>query len=81
METATETASDLELRRGRKRVRQEEHWTRKKRKLNKDRGAADTTYVGQNKPAKKVANLTCRCVYRCAEKVTECERERIFEEL
>ena len=80
METATETASGRESRSGRKRVRQEEHWKRKKRKLNKDRGAAYTTYVGQNKPAKKVANLTCRCAYRCAEKVSECERERIFEE-
>lgn len=77
MEPATGTSS--EPRRGRKRIRQEGHWKRKKRKLNKDKGAAYTTYKGEQKPTKNIVSLTCRCAYRCSDIMSENERKRIFD--
>ena len=65
-------------RRGRKRLRVESEWKRKKMKLQKDRGEAYTTYTGTQKPSKEVKNLTCKCQYSCREKLDEKECERLF---
>ena len=46
--------STPESRRGRKRLRMEKNWKRKKRKMEKDRGEAYTTYKGETKVAKKI---------------------------
>ena len=77
MASASTPAAE-ESRRGRKRLRYQEEWKRKKRKLQKDKGDSYTTYKGERKPAKNRPDLACRCPFRCSEKVREVERERIF---
>ena len=73
--------SAAETRRGRKRLRHEEKWQRKSRMLDKDQGRSYVTYKGKEVPAKtKPASLSCRCAYRCSEKVSKVKRARIFED-
>ena len=74
------TPEDQDRRRGRKRLRFEQEWARKKRKLQKDRGEAHTSYKGERKAAKELENLTCKCQYNCGEKLNAPERRRIFEQ-
>ena len=76
----TTTPGAGESRRGKKRLRYEEDWTRKKRKLQKDRGESYSTYKGERRPVKTQVSLTCRCTYHCRNKVSEVEQKRIFEE-
>ena len=66
--------------RGRKQLRLEGTWKRKKRKLQKDSGEGYTTHTGEVKAAKKVLNLTCKCQYSCPKKLDEEERKRILVE-
>ena len=66
--------------RGRKRLRLESTWKRKKRKLQKDSGEEYTTHTGEVKAAKQVLSLTCKCQYSCPKKLDEEERERILGE-
>ena len=73
-------AGAKESRRGRKRLRYEEQWVKKKRKLAKDKGASYATYKGEQKPAKELASLTCRCPYRCSTDINDEDRQRIFQE-
>ena len=47
---STTTPGAGESRRGKKRLRYEEDWTRKKRKLQKDRGESYSTYKGERRP-------------------------------
>lgn len=63
--------------RGRKRLRVESEWKKKKRKLLKDSGEVYATYTGAQKPAKEMLSLSCKCKYRCRELADE-ERERLF---
>ena len=79
-EMASSTPGAEESRRGRKRLRYEEEWTRKKRKLQKDKGESYTTYKGERQAAKQLVSLTCQCAYHCRERVSEPERERIFKD-
>ena len=74
------TPGAQESRRGKKRLRYEEEWV-KKRKLQKDVGVAYTTYKGEQREAKRPAvSLTCQCTYHCRVKISDSERERIFME-
>ena len=75
---ASTTPGAEESRRGRKRLRYQVEWKRKKRKLQKDKGETYTTYKGERRAAKQLVSLTCHCAYHCRERVTEVERERIF---
>lgn len=63
--------------RGRKWLRLESGWKRK-RKIQKDSGEAYATYTGEAKAAKKVLNLTCKCAHLCPKKLDEEEQKRIF---
>lgn len=72
--------TSAESRRGRKHLRHEENWARKKRKLAKDKGKSYSTYVGKSKLAKEIADLTCSCPYNCSKNVEEAEHHRIFQE-
>ena len=65
-------------RRGRKHLRNEENWKRKKRKLLKDKGKSYTTSNGVRKAAKEMVSISCRCTNKCRENVGDEERERIF---
>ena len=67
-----------ESRRGRKRLRNEENWKRKKRKLLKDKGKGYTTSKGVRKAAKEMVSISCRCTNKCRENVGDEEQERIF---
>ena len=67
-------------RKGRKRLRFESEWGRKKRKIQKDSGEAYTTYKGDPKPAKQLVAITCRCHLRCSQKLSLSERKHIFDE-
>ena len=67
-------------RKGRKWLRFESEWVRKKRKTEKDSGEAYTTYKGDPKPAKQLIAITCRCHLRCSQKLNLTERKRIFDE-
>ena len=62
-------------RHGRKRLRMEQNWKRKKRKLGKDRGEAYVTYKGEAKVPKNIRPITCLCVFNCRRKVTETDRK------
>ena len=73
------SAINLEYRRGKKRLRYEEQWVKKKRKVDKDRGTAYTTYSGDQKPEKELVSLTCHCSYKCSKKISDEERQRIFQ--
>ena len=77
---ASRTPGAEESRRGKKRLRYEDEWKRKKRKLKKDKGESYTTYKGQEQAEKQLVDLTCKCSYRCREKVNEVERERLFKD-
>ena len=77
MEEAAGMDSDMRLK-GRKRLRYERLWVRRRRKLQKDAGSAYETYKGESRPAKQLLPITCRCKLRCAQKVTLQERKRIF---
>ena len=77
---ATSTPGAEESRCGRKRLRFEEEWVRKKRKLQKDKGESYTTYKWERKASKGLVSITCKCLYHCHEKVNEVERKRIFKE-
>ena len=77
--TSDSVPGNEESRRGRKRLRYEEEWVKKKRKLEKDKGAPYTTYSGGQKPGKQLASLSCHCSYRCRD-IREEERLRIFQE-
>ena len=73
------TPSSSESRRGKRRLRYEEEWTKKKRKHNKDAGKAYITYKGEQRSEKQpTPTLTCKCAYLCREKVNDEERERNF---
>lgn len=63
--------------RGRKRLRVESEWQKKKRKLLKDSGEVYATYAGAQKPAKEMLSPSCKCKYRCCELAEE-ECERLF---
>lgn len=69
-----------EPRRGRKRLRYEERWAKKKRKIAKDKGESYTTYTGKQESAKEVVSLTCKCSYNCSETFSEAEQQRIFQD-
>ena len=69
-----------ESRRGRKRLRIEKNWKRKKRKLDKDKGSSYTTYKGVTKMPKELKDLQCRCVFKCCQKLSDNDRKRIFDE-
>ena len=60
---------------GRKRLKMEQNWKKKKRKLGKDRGEAYITYKGEAKVAKKIRPITYYCVFNCRRKVTETDRK------
>ena len=77
---ASSTPGAEESRRGRKRLRYEDDWKRKKRKLQKDKGESYRTYKGEERAEKQLVDLTCKCAYRCREKVNEVERERLFKD-
>ena len=77
---ATSTPGAEESRRGRKRLRFEEDWLRKKRKLQKDKGESYASYKGEQKASKELVSVTCKCLSRCREKVNETERKRLFKE-
>ena len=65
---------------GRKRLRNVELWTRKKRKIMKDRGKTYKTYKGESRSSKMmVASLSCSCQNHCALLVSASERKHIFE--
>ena len=72
------TPGPPESRRGRKRLRNEKNWKRKKRKLHKDNGKSYTTFKGVQKPAKELVSITCRCSNKCRENISDEERERIL---
>ena len=72
------TLGTEESRRGRKQLRRVDEWTRKKRKCQKDKGEVYTTYKGEQKAAKTLTTLTCRCAWRCCETVSVEEQERLF---
>ena len=65
---------------GRKRLRFEEEWKRRQKKLKKDSGKAYTTYKGDQRAEKELVDIECKCVYNCRSKVNDTERERIFHE-
>ena len=72
------TVDERSSKRGRKRLRNEEGWKRKKRKLQKDEGATYTTYKGIETPGKEIMKVSCSCTHRCSEKLNSDELERIF---
>ena len=65
---------------GRKHLRYEHLWIRKKRKLQKDGGSAYATYKGEPRSAKQPLAITCRCRLGCAEKIPPNERKIVFDE-
>ena len=65
---------------GRKRLRYEHLWIKKKRKLRKDSGAAYDTYKGEARPAKQPVAITCRCRHNCAKKIRPADRKHVFQE-
>ena len=71
---------DNERKGGRKRLRFEEEWTRKKRKIQKDSGEAYTSYKGDHRAEKELVTIECKCVHKCRSKVDDAERERLFSE-
>ena len=77
---ASSTPGAEESRRRRKRLRYEDDWKQKKRKLQKDKGESYRTYKGEERAEKQLVDLTCKCAYRCREKVNEVERERLFKD-
>ena len=72
------TPGPPESRCGRKRLRNEENWKRKRRKLHKDSGKSYKSAKGVRKAAKEVMNITCRCSNNCRENVSDEERKRIL---
>ena len=48
------------------RLRCEDQWKRKKRKLMKDSGKAYETYKGEMMAAKTSPNISCRCNLKCS---------------
>ena len=70
-------AGSLRLK-GRKRLRYEHLWARKKRKIEKDSGEAYETYRGKLKPAKEVNPISCACGRDCSNKLNLSEQEGIF---
>ena len=80
MATSTSYSDDCMRKRGRKRLRYEDDWVKKKRKLNKDAGKEYETYKGEPKPAKQVLAITCRCGLKCWEKIKPVDRTHIFDE-
>ena len=75
---ASSTPGAEESRRRRKRLRYEDDWKQKKRKLQKDKGESYRTYKGEERAEKQLVDL--KCVFRCREKVNEVERERLFKD-
>lgn len=67
-------------RKGRKRLRFEQDWVKKKRKLLKDAGKPYETYKGEQVPGKEVRDVLCRCRLGCSEKISSSDRIFIFEE-
>lgn len=74
------TAPPKESRHGRKRLRHEEDWVKKKRKIAKDKGESYSTSAGNQKAAKDLVGLTCKCPYSCSENVDDAEQQRIFQQ-
>ena len=74
---ANSTPGAEESRHGRKRLRYEDDWKRRKRKLQKDKGESYRTYKGEERAEKQLVDLTCKCAYRCREKVNKVERETL----
>lgn len=72
-------SSSPESRRGRKRLRIEKNWKRKRRKLEKDKGKAYTTYKGEAKAAKSIQDITCHCLFKCRQNLNETNRRRLFD--
>ena len=58
---------------GRKRLRYEEEWKRKKRKLQKDAGKVYETYKGESRAEKIPAPIAC-CQLKCATAVSGIEQ-------
>ena len=73
----TRLPRDNERKGGRKRLRFEEEWTRKKRKIQKDSGEAYTSYKGDHRAEKELVTIECKCVHKCCSKVDDAERERL----
>ena len=67
-----------ESRYGRKRLRMDKNWKMKKRKMEKDRGKAYTTYKGEAKVAKKIQDIACPCLFNCSWKLNKSNRRRLF---
>ena len=59
---ASSTPGAEESRCGRKRLRYEDDWKRKKRKLQKDKGESYRTYKGEERAEKQLVDLTCVCI-------------------
>lgn len=78
--SSASSSAPEEPRRGRKRLRCEERWIKKKRKIAKDKGECYTTYQGKQELAKEIVGLTCKCSYSCSETFSEVEQQRIFKE-
>lgn len=65
---------------GRKRLRYEDQWKRKKRKLMKDSGKAYETYKGEMRAAKTSPSVSCRCNLKCSTRLTSTQQQRTFDE-
>lgn len=84
-ETSISGDSDIEQQhescQGRKRLRFEDQWARKKRKLRKDRGKSYKTYKGEHKDSKRLSiTFSFRCHLNCSARVGLEDRKRIFGE-
>ena len=67
---------------GRKMLRFEENWMRKKRKIRKDHGKSYQTYRGERKdPKEPPVTVLCRCYLNCSARVSTSERKQVFEDL
>ena len=73
-----DTESESVRFKGRKRLRYEHLWKKKRRKLQKDSGSAYETYKGESKPAKELDPISCSCGRDCSKKVTISEQTAIF---
>ena len=65
---------------GRKRLRHEDQWKRKKRKLMKDSGKAYETYKGEMRAAKTSPSVSCRCNLKYSTRLTSTQQQRTFDE-
>ena len=70
-----------ESRKGRKRLRCVDQWTRNRRKARKDSGKSYKTCSGERRGRKQPPlALRCRCQHHCASRLSLAERKRIFDD-